>query len=167
MNEHATLQKIVKLKDEDLPVLANTLPSLLGMAGNSEMTKEFMTQIMLAPTLQSEEWLKLGLLFKESSGGNLQYATVMSSHNATTQTTNWMVFKMEAKFALAPYVYVVTSSHSYLGGLFGSSSFHLKDVPRGLTAADVAELMMFFDLASMMSACESMGVPFKTPKLGN
>lgn len=166
VHEAATMQKFFGVKDSGLELFAKLLPDMLDMSDNPEMARQIGDRVLAASIMDDSEWLKMGLAFKMGEADNkLQHATVMYSHNSTTSKSNWLVLQTEIEFELAPYVYVVTTSHSYLGGLWTDSNDSLKKVPRGLTTADVVELMSFFNLAAMMSTAQFMGVPFSPPTL--
>jgi len=66
-------------------------------------------------------WSIFNLAFARTTGGECKYVCVMARHDDILMNTEWLIADITATFTLAPDVYVVSSSKSVLGGMFGSS----------------------------------------------
>ena len=71
-----------------------------------------MTQLC---TLNREYWSQHDTTFNIKEGGSCSHFTMMANNNQNTSKIDTVFLTLAEEFKLAPDVFVITESHSYLG----------------------------------------------------
>jgi len=110
-----------------------------------------------AALFDDDAWHMWQLVFAASQG-SCRYATLLS-RKASPASLDLFVASFSATFAFAPDMFVYTTSKSVLGGLFSSSSMHIRFQPHALSTSDLQLLFDFFDIVATRKFAQVLAIP--------
>jgi len=156
-SESVNVEKIMGVSDAMQAQFIQVLGSNIQMpAGRQQDLNNILMDTMY---IDSTTWVAYQLQFALNSGGTCKSVTILAHHDSTAGKTDYFVADVQASFTLAPDLFVISESHSYFGGLFGSSSEKIVTRPRGITLADTQALYDFFEIVAFKRFAEMIGVP--------
>jgi len=106
--------------------------------------KDFDSIINFIQFFDKEYWSEHDTTFNKGSGGQASHFTMMANNNQDTQKIDVLFLTCSEDFALAPDVFVISQSHSYLGGIFSSTTLKFKQRPAGLSTQDLQFVSQYF-----------------------
>merc|ERR1711871_990329 len=96
-------------------------------------SKDFDQIITFIQFFDKEYWSEHDTSFTMKAGGQATHFTILANNNQNNSTIDVVFLTLAEQFALAPDVFVITQSHSLLGGIFSTSSIKFKQRPAGIT----------------------------------
>jgi len=88
---------------------------------------------------------------------------VIAHHDDKNAKYDFVFTDVQATFELGDDILIVNKSKSVLGGIYSSSEDKIVHVPRNLTPEDIKAVMAFFQLVSMKSIADNLGIKVADP----
>jgi len=107
--------------------------------------------------------LMMSIAYQPAGTGDTKYAFFAMTYDEPTDTTNWIVIDVKAKFQLAPDLLVVRKSLSVMGGIFESSKDVIQEIPRGMTMADADDVITMMTMLATSRLAKMYGITLPLP----
>jgi len=122
-------------------------------------SKDFDNIINFIQFFDKEFWSEHDTTFDIKKGGQSSHFTMMANNNQNASTIDTLFITCAEQFKLAPDVFVITQSHSYLGGIFSSSTIKFDQRPAGLSTEDLQFVSQYFLLLAYQEIALAENLP--------
>jgi len=122
-------------------------------------SKDFDNIINFIQFFDKEFWSEHDTTFDIKKGGQSSHFTMMANNNQNASTIDTLFITCAEQFKLAPDVFVITESHSYLGGIFSSSTIKFDQRPAGLSTEDLQFVSQYFLLLAYQEIALAENLP--------
>ena len=93
---------------------------------------------------------------------------MFANNNQNTSKIDVLFLTQAEEFELAPDVFVISQSHSYLGGIFSSTKLKFEEKPAAITDADLQFVSQYFLLLAYQEIALAENLPAPpNPNLGS
>ncbi len=117
--------------------------------------------------MHREYWSQHDTTFNIKDGGSSSHFTMFANNNQNTSKIDVLFLTMAEDFKLAPDIFVISQSHSYLGGLFSSTTLKFEKKPAAITDEELTFVSQFFLLLAYQEIALAEGLPAPPdPNLG-
>lgn len=104
------------------------------------------------------EWDQVQFLYSPANNGTYQSLTLFKNGDSVKNTASFFIVDIDADWQLAPDLLLVTTSRSWLGGLFSSTKQTIQEVPHMLTMDEVLKLQQFFMLVAIDNMSKALKI---------
>jgi len=108
-------------------------------------------------------WQCNNVIFSTGVGGQVKMAAVLAHHDDKNQKYDFVLTDITATFELGDDILIVNKSKSVLGGIYESDEDKIVHVPRNITPEDIKAVMSFFQIVSMKTIAENLGIKVEDP----
>ena len=143
------------------------LPYYLRLTGadrNPRVKQDFSDILALAEFLPENAWNANDFTFDINTGGTCNSAVALTRNDIIDQRSHIITVIVDGSFQLAPHILIYENYKSVAGGIVESTKSVRKEVPRGLTEADVKGINAMMLITSLQIMADNFGVPFKLPE---
>lgn len=125
----------------------------------SKYSKDFDSIINFIQFFDKEYWSEHDTTFNIGKGGQATHFTMMANNNQAESKIDVIFITCAEQFKLAPDVFVISQTHSYLGGIFSSTTIKFDQRPAGLSTTDLTFVSQFFLLLAYQEIALAENLP--------
>jgi glutaredoxin len=122
-------------------------------------SKDFDQMIKFIQFFDREYWSQHDTVFSIGKEGTSSHFTMMANNNQNTSKIDLVFLTLAEQFKLAPDIFVITESHSYLGGLWSTSHIKFKKKPAAITDEELSFVSQYFLLLAYQEIALAEGLP--------
>jgi len=123
----------------------------------SEYTKDFDMQIEWIKFFDNTTWSSHNTQFKTGKGGQDSSFTMFARNRQDDEKIDVLFLTCSQEFKKADNYFVISESKSILGGLWSSTTLKFKDIPAGITDADLTFVSDYFQLLAYQQIALASG----------
>jgi hypothetical protein len=120
---------------------------------------DFDEMIKFIQFFDKEYWSSHDTTFNIGKGGSDTHFTMMANNNQNTSKIDVLFLTLSEQFKLAPDVFVMTESHSYLGGIWSTAKIKFDERPAGITSGELQFVSQYFLLLAYQEIALAEGLP--------
>lgn len=125
----------------------------------SDYSDDFNQMIQFIQFFDQEYWSNHDLSFSIGKGGDASHFTMMANNNKNNQTIDVLFITLDEHFALADDVFVMTESHSYLGGIWSTSTIKFDKRPAAISSQQIQFVSQYFLLLAYQEIALAENLP--------
>lgn len=110
-------------------------------------------------------WEQVQYLYSPAMNGNYRSLTLFKNGDSIKNTASFFIVDIDADWALAPDLLLITTKKSRFGGIYSSSKQSIQEVPHVLTLEEAVQLQQFFMLVAIGNMANTMNVNATIPPL--
>jgi len=139
------------------PEFFKDIQSMIQIPAN--YSKDFDQMIKFIQFFDKEYWSEHTTTFNIGQGGTASHFTMLANNNQDTSKIDVMFITLSESFALAPDVFVITESHSYLGGIWSTSKIKFDKHPAAISSEELEFVNQYFLLSAYQEIALAEGQP--------
>lgn len=120
---------------------------------------DFDEMIKFIQFFDKEYWSSHDTTFNIGKGGSDTHFTMMANNNQNTSKIDVLFITLSEQFKVAPDVFVMTESHSYLGGIWSTAKIKFDKRPAGITSEQLQFVSQYFLLLAYQEIALAEGLP--------
>jgi len=139
------------------PEFFQDIQSMIQIPAN--YSKDFQQMVQFIQFFDKEYWSEHTTTFNIGQGGSASHFTMMANNNQNTSKIATLFLTQTEEFALAPDVFVITESHSYLGGIWSTAKLKFDERPAAISSAQIQFVNQYFLLLAYQEIALAEGMP--------
>jgi len=135
------------------------IKSMIAIPAN--YSKDFDNQVKWIKFFDNTTWSEHNTQFSSGKGGSDNIFTMYARNRDADQKVDVLFLTCSQTFELADDYFVISESHSILGGLFSKTKIKFKKKPASLSTADLMFISEYFSLLAyqQIALAEGMAAP--------
>jgi len=139
------------------PEFFQDIQSMIQIPAN--YSKDFQQMVQFIQFFDKEYWSEHTTTFNIGKGGSASHFTMMANNNQNTSKIATLFLTQTEEFALAPDVFVITESHSYLGGIWSTAKLKFDERPAAISSEQIQFVNQYFLLLAYQEIALAEGMP--------
>ena len=142
--QKADIQYFEEVNNTNLDQFFKYLANLVKLPNQYEQS--FIDTLSIIEFSEYTQVVTYRLIYSIDQGGDCRYVCIMGQRNEENNATDWLLANIDAEFMLAPDVFAVTTSKSYVWGLYSTYDSKIISQPKSLDQDSLNTLVKFFEV---------------------
>jgi hypothetical protein len=125
----------------------------------TKYSKDFDSILNFIQFFDKEYWSEHDTSWSIGQTGTSSHFTMLANNNQNTSKIDVVFLTIAEEFKLAPDIFVISQSHSFLGGLFSSTTLKFEKKPAAMKDEELTFVSQFFLLLAYQEIALAMNLP--------